>query len=177
MKVYSSVLTDHDLSAAIRGINASRPQARWIGFERRRTLVHPRIRPHGWNVLLYRNDSARTFNSGQYGAGRAGAASWDDWGEFLAVLFQRDPGLRVGRRYDGYIQFHKTTQWRYAKFSGWGELGIVYDDCHDQPRTDIATDGACGRSWNDALGTSRTPAPSARCPYEDEHQQMGLKYG
>lgn len=34
---------------------------------------------------------------------------------------------------------------------------------------ETTTCGHCGRSWNDALITSRTPAPSARCPFEDEH--------
>ena len=30
--------------------------------------------------------------------------------------------------------------------------------------------GHCGRTWNDALSTSRTPAPSARCPFEELHE-------
>lgn len=30
--------------------------------------------------------------------------------------------------------------------------------------------GSCGRVWNDALITGRTPAPSARCPYEYFHR-------
>jgi hypothetical protein len=29
--------------------------------------------------------------------------------------------------------------------------------------------GHCGRSWDDAIATSYTPAPSARCPFEDFH--------
>jgi len=37
---------------------------------------------------------------------------------------------------------------------------------------DIATCGTCGQSWNDALITGRTPAPSARCPYEYIHPQL-----
>lgn len=37
---------------------------------------------------------------------------------------------------------------------------------------DIATCGECGQSWNDALMTSRTPAPSARCPYEHIHEEL-----
>lgn len=34
---------------------------------------------------------------------------------------------------------------------------------------DIATCGACGLSWDDAIVTSWTPAPSARCPFEYFH--------
>lgn len=37
---------------------------------------------------------------------------------------------------------------------------------------DIATCGSCGSSWNDALITERTPAPSARCPYEYIHPEI-----
>lgn len=32
-----------------------------------------------------------------------------------------------------------------------------------------ATCGTCGRSWDDAIPTSYTPAPSARCPFEAFH--------
>lgn len=34
---------------------------------------------------------------------------------------------------------------------------------------DRATCGTCGRSWDDAIPTSYTPAPSARCPFEAFH--------
>jgi len=37
---------------------------------------------------------------------------------------------------------------------------------------DIATCGNCGESWNDALITSWTPAPSGRCPYEYIHPEI-----
>ncbi len=36
------------------------------------------------------------------------------------------------------------------------------------PRS-IATCGHCGLSWNDAVITDYTPAPSARCPFEEFH--------
>jgi len=34
---------------------------------------------------------------------------------------------------------------------------------------DFATCGSCGRMWNDADVTGWTPAPSARCPFEYDH--------
>lgn len=37
---------------------------------------------------------------------------------------------------------------------------------------DVVTCGNCGMSWNDALVSSRTPAPGARCPYEYEHGEI-----
>lgn len=35
----------------------------------------------------------------------------------------------------------------------------------------LATCGTCGRSWDDAVVTSMTPAPSARCPFEYYHKE------
>lgn len=35
---------------------------------------------------------------------------------------------------------------------------------------DKVTCGECRRVWNDALLSSRTPAPAARCPYEYFHR-------
>jgi hypothetical protein len=34
---------------------------------------------------------------------------------------------------------------------------------------DLTTCGQCGRSWDDAVVTGITPAPSARCPFEYYH--------
>ena len=33
----------------------------------------------------------------------------------------------------------------------------------------LTTCGGCHRSWDDAVATSWTPAPSARCPFEYFH--------
>lgn len=45
-------------------------------------------------------------------------------------------------------------------------------DEYGKTKEDIATCGTCGMSWNDALITSRTPAPSGRCPYEYIHPEI-----
>lgn len=37
------------------------------------------------------------------------------------------------------------------------------------PGAAIATCGECGRSWDDAVGSTWTPAPSGRCPFEYDH--------
>ncbi|WP_280426781.1 hypothetical protein [Nocardia carnea] len=39
------------------------------------------------------------------------------------------------------------------------------------PSADIATCGACGRSWDDSVVTAWTPTPDARCPFEYEHDE------
>jgi hypothetical protein len=40
----------------------------------------------------------------------------------------------------------------------------------------IATCGSCGRSWDDSVVTSMTPAPSARCPFEPFHAEPATYY-
>lgn len=45
-------------------------------------------------------------------------------------------------------------------------------DDSGEPQMDATTCGECGRAWNDALITDRTPAPSARCPYESIHDEL-----
>lgn len=39
----------------------------------------------------------------------------------------------------------------------------------NQPAEDRATCGTCGLSWDDAIPTPMTPAPAARCPFEEVH--------
>ena len=38
-----------------------------------------------------------------------------------------------------------------------------------QRAADRVTCGTCGLSWDDAIVTGWTPAPSARCPFESFH--------
>jgi hypothetical protein len=40
----------------------------------------------------------------------------------------------------------------------------------EYPNADIATCGFCGRSWDDSHPSTWTPAPSARCPFEYDHE-------
>ena len=51
----------------------------------------------------------------------------------------------------------------------WMHGGRLLHDEADIPRLKWATCNHCERSWNEAYITGRTPAPSARCPFEDEH--------
>lgn len=38
-------------------------------------------------------------------------------------------------------------------------------------RPDVAECGGCGRMWDDAVVTGVTPTPSARCPFEYDHDE------
>jgi hypothetical protein len=55
------------------------------------------------------------------------------------------------------------------------ERGVVrvYDSfryLRAHPDADLATCGTCRRTWDDAVVTGCTPAPSARFPFEDDHK-------
>jgi len=102
-----------------------------IGLEKFDALTRPRVRRHAWNVLLYRIGSRRTFNTGTYGAGAHGAASYDDYGWFIARLFDLDPSARVAY-YNGRDNFHHMTKHQY-------ETGIR-DNAEREPLKDVPVD-------------------------------------
>jgi hypothetical protein len=175
VKIYSNVLNDHDIWQAINAASQASTDAGHghVGAERFRDIRNPRVRRHGWDLLLYRAGSRRHFNTGTYGAGDQGAASWDDYGWFIAVLFERDPGARIGH-YTGRENFHAATRDKYLSMSGTGERGTLSYMESGTPRVLLAECGTCERGWNDALVTAVTPTPAARCPYEYEHGNMGV---
>lgn len=45
-------------------------------------------------------------------------------------------------------------------------------DDNGNTKVQMSTCGNCGMSWNDALITGTTPAPSGRCPYEYIHAEI-----
>jgi hypothetical protein len=89
--------------------------------------VTVRFTPHGSRsrALAYevqlRGTSPRRANSGRYGADTRSAsyaagehaATWDEWGMFLAALFDADPSVTVPRVYDSAEHFHWATGDRF----------------------------------------------------------------
>ncbi len=64
----------------------------------------------------------RQRNSGQYGGTdyNGYAATWMDWGWFIAVLFRYDPDAQIGF-YKGRDDFHEQTQRQIAhRLGAWG---------------------------------------------------------
>lgn len=59
---------------------------------------------------------------------------------------------------------------RVSLQAGAASIGRVQTFDDGWPVVILATCGHCGRSWNDALITGVTPAPSARCPFESKHR-------
>ncbi|RLE24859.1 MAG: hypothetical protein DRJ50_04055 [Actinobacteria bacterium] len=45
----------------------------------------------------------------------------------------------------------------------------MIDRCDYATGPILATCGNCGRTWDDSIITSMTPAPAARCPFEYFH--------
>jgi hypothetical protein len=54
-------------------------------------------------------------------------------------------------------------------------MGVFYDDLKHLPEG-YTLCNTCGRAWNDTKGTSVTPAPSARCPFEYDHDSDRTVY-
>ena len=69
-----------------------------------------RKRPHAFEVTLTGCGARHTRrkNHGAHGAGDEFAATWSDWGRWLASLYERDPAL-VCPHYTDAEDFHSKT--------------------------------------------------------------------
>lgn len=66
--------------------------------------------------ILLSGDSPYSTNSGRYGASNEGqAAAWDQWGIFLAVMFEADPMIKVTGAYRNAAHFHHVTGGRFSR--------------------------------------------------------------
>jgi hypothetical protein len=106
MRIYTeNIITGADMYNSLAAVPG-------LGFEHYAPLPRPRLAARGWDILLRRAGSSRHFNSGQRGAGDEGAASWADYGWFLAALYAIDPTMKVrgGGNYDSADDFHAQTR-------------------------------------------------------------------
>lgn len=76
-------------------------------------IARPRVRTRGWTVRLTAVSGARWTNTGTHGAGYDKAATWDQYGEWMAGLFDIDPHARIAF-YDGRADFHRQTRDQYV---------------------------------------------------------------
>ena len=79
-------------------------RAAGVYFERK-TVHKSRSHAVAFDVILS-GDSAHRINSSEFG--HENAASWDQWGIFLASLYSTDPGLKTPY-YDDAEEFHRVT--------------------------------------------------------------------
>lgn len=112
MRLHTNTLTLDDITRATR---AAGMRGVYADAMRNGSRTH-RI---GWEVKLT-GTSSRRPNTGHGGSepfGGEHAATWDEWGMFLAALFAIDPAMIVGtvKRpiYAGADHFHAATADRY----------------------------------------------------------------
>lgn len=118
MRLHTNSLTASDLWAA----------ARIAEVDLELTTHGSRSRDHAFNVTL-RGNSNRRPNTGRSGSADEFAATWDQWGVFLAELFDRDNTL-VAAHYTDADTFHLMTAGRFE--NGWPE------DAHGDHRFEYA---------------------------------------
>lgn len=110
MRIHSEKITASDIFAATKANGMTGVYAE---------VMHHRSRTHtrAFEVALTGN-SGRRVNTGTSGAHEENhAATWDEWGIFLAHLFAVDPQARVGgAKYPTYVdaqEFHDRTYGRF----------------------------------------------------------------
>lgn len=133
MRLHTNTLTGVDLYAAValanwrtRDVTGDLAPNSVAKTHRPHTVtpMYAEITTHGSQIrtraleVQMSGDASRRTNSGNRGAGDDFAATWDQWGLFLAEAFRRDPDMLVGSRkypvYDGAAHFHWVTGGRYA---------------------------------------------------------------
>lgn len=107
MRLHTDTLTSSDLYAA----------AKIARVDLDLTSHGSRSKDHAFNVLLT-GESRRRPNSGGRGAGDDYAATWDQWGVFLSVLFGLDPHM-VTPYYADADEFHARTSDRFDSPGFW----------------------------------------------------------
>jgi hypothetical protein len=113
MRIHTDSLTEKDIyEATARAGSAVRVVVTEHGS---------RSRARAFNVTLS-GTSSRRRNTGNYGAAgedsywgpdRSHAATWDEWGMFLAELFRRDPNAVVPNIYESAEHFRWVTGARF----------------------------------------------------------------
>lgn len=101
MRIHSDTLTNADVYDAARTARVSFD--RWEGKGSRK-------RDHAFDVTLFGESRRRPNNRQQHTDDYA--ATWDQWGVFLAVLFDRDPNM-VTPYYADADEFHARTGDRF----------------------------------------------------------------
>lgn len=105
MRIHTDTLTASDMTDA-----AGIARVQFSRF----TDHGSRSRARSFDVLLT-GESRRRPNSGDRGrSGDDYAATWDQWGVFLAVLFDRDPKMVTLSYYADAEDFHRKTADRFT---------------------------------------------------------------
>lgn len=126
MRIHTSVI--NRLSTLDTALASQQQRDRIADHVSFKTIPDPHgssIRRHAFEIQLEadrRDRGRRAGNSGSYGAMRAEvdgyAATYDEWGWFLAALYDLDPDMIVGSpsspTYRSKVHFHRVTGFSYA---------------------------------------------------------------
>lgn len=123
MRLHSNKLTTSDIYSAMDAAKVSGNVAHHIHFSVF-TDHRSRTRNKAWEIQLgtyhkLPGDKRGWKNTGQYGADSVGngqglyAATYDEWGYFIAELYKLDPELVFGH-YKSLETFQRVTENKYA---------------------------------------------------------------
>lgn len=118
MKLHSDKLTRTDVVEALTMSQKAGLIDQAVGFE---ILEERGSRSHshafevqlGWYGNKVKGDGRRFKNTGKGGADSVYAATYDEWGQFIAELMERDHNATFGT-YKGYQGFHEATRFQYG---------------------------------------------------------------
>lgn len=118
MKLHTNTLTRSDIREALAESKAAGFVDAAVGFE---MLEDKGSRSHshafevqlGWYGEKIKGDGRRYKNTGKNGADIVYAATYDEWGQFIAELMERDRDAVFGT-YKGYDGFHEATRYAYG---------------------------------------------------------------
>lgn len=116
MRIHTNLITVADIYAATHNLPGVTVTA---------TPHGSRSHARAFEVRLEGNGSHR--NSGQYGADTAEkAATWDEWGAFIAALYEVDPDALWGSQkyqvYSNRTHYHYLTNQRFIEDADPGHL-------------------------------------------------------
>lgn len=107
MKIYSDAITADVIRSTTREVPG-------LYIDELSAIPGARVRKYGYVVRTGGNTN-RLRNSGVYGADHStNAASWDQHGQWFALLYAIDPNARIAI-YDGANDFHERTKGKYRK--------------------------------------------------------------
>lgn len=108
MRIFTDTLSEYDLHSAMFDAGPEIPSVNLdinkSGKGRRRAMTHE------VSLSGYGARHTRRKNTGRYGAGDSydAAATWMDWGWFIACMFRHEPTAIIGQ-YESRDDFHETT--------------------------------------------------------------------
>lgn len=119
MKLHSNILTENDVRDALSRAKQRGNVDPLVEFN----LLDPRgsrSRKNGFEIRLewlgnkVKGDGRRWTNTGNAGSGTGGmyAATYDEWGWFIAELFDKDEHAIFGH-YTGMDGFNTATRYKY----------------------------------------------------------------